>query len=590
MMNNIEQYLSGWKLDGLIGRGGYGEVYRIKKEELGYTYHAALKVIEIPSDEKESNNLSIMGMSEDSLKKYYESTAREIANEIQIMESLKGAGNIVHIEEHSLIPHEGKAGWTILIRMELIESIHNYQKRAGAPDIKEVIKIGKDICTALGCCEDKRIIHRDVKPDNIFRSEFGEYKLGDFGIAKRLDNTVGAYTQKGTMAYIAPEIYRGEKYDNTVDIYSLGLMLYIYLNRQKPPFLDVNDNYITVKMLEYAQWKRVSGQMLPPPADAPPGLREIVLKACHPEPQKRYRSAYEFKKALEAWERENSSDSLKGNTIIVNPWNTEKKIVAKPEKIIKQDAKVSDKRRHTVRRVNDKVVNGILIGLCVILGLSIISGIWYIYTYYSKPAAPKKSEKAQVSAVQRAEQQVEQDNTEEAQQTEDNSIVLANYFGRTKNDILRYNRLTDISRFSAVYTDKNVKVNEVCEQFPAWGTEIDVSRDKVSFYYSKGNLTNDQGYRIKADCKEIRLKKGERRTITLTMLAPNGHDEGYIDVAKQAGLSYFFDYDWENDSISFDVGCYSDKYKSGMIQICFLETKESTPREGSYFNVYYTIE
>jgi hypothetical protein len=74
------------------------------------------------------------------------------------------------------------------------------------------------------------------------------------------------------------------------------------------------------------------------------------------------------------------------------------------------------------------------------------------------------------------------------------------------------------------------------------------------------------------------------------MLATNGHDEGYIDVAKQAGLSYFFDYDWENDSISFDVGCYSDKYKSGMIQICFLETKESTPREGSYFNVYYTIE
>jgi len=46
------------------------------------------------------------------------------------------------------------------------------------------------------------------------------------------------------------------------------------------------------------------------------------------------------------------------------------------------------------------------------------------------------------------------------------------------------------------------------------------------------------------------------------MLATNGHDEGYIDVANQAGLSYFFDYDWENDSFSFDVGCYSDKYKS----------------------------
>ena len=229
----------------------------------------------------------------------------------------------------------------------------------------------------------------------------------------------------------------------------------------------------------------------------------LNLKACHPEPQRRYRSAYDFKRALETWERENSADSPKGNTIIVNPWSSENKIASKPEKIIKQDTKVSDKRRHTVRRVNDKVVNGILVGLCVILCLSIISGIWYIYTYYKKPAAPKKSEKAQVSAVQ----QVEQDNTEEAQQPEENKFVLANYFGRTKNDILRYDRLTDISRFVAVYTDKNVKVNEVCEQFPAWGTEIDPARDRVSFYYSKGDLTNDQGYRIKTDRKELHLKK-----------------------------------------------------------------------------------
>ena len=152
MINNIEQYLSGWRIDGLIGRGGYGEVYRIKKEELGYTYYAALKVIEIPSYDNESRNLNVMGMSEDSLKTYYEDTAKEIANEIRIMESLKGSGNIVHIEEHSLIPHEGKVGWTILIRMELMETIQSYQKRAGAPAIKEVIKIGTHICSALGCC------------------------------------------------------------------------------------------------------------------------------------------------------------------------------------------------------------------------------------------------------------------------------------------------------------------------------------------------------------------------------------------------------------------------------------------------------
>ncbi len=188
------------------------------------------------------------------------------------------------------------------------------------------------------------------------------------------------------------------------------------------------------------------------------------------------------------------------------------------------------------------------------------------------------------------EQQTEQDDQEEAQQPKAESFVLANYFGRTKDEILRYDRLTDISRFVAVYADDNVKVNEVCEQFPAWGTEVDPARDIVSFYYSKGNLTNDQEYRIEADCKEIQLKKGERTTITVNMLAPNGYDEGYVEAIAQNGLSYFYDYDWDGDSISFDVECFDDRYKSGMIQICFLETKESAPKEGSYCNVYYTIE
>ena len=152
-MKDFENHLSGWKLDGLIGRGGYGEVYRIKKEEMGYVYYAALKVIEIPSDEKETNKLSLMGMSNDYIKAYYNETAHEIANEIRVMESLKSAGNIVHIEEHSLIPHDDHLGWTILIRMELMETIQNYQKRVGTPDVFEILKIGKDIFSALECCE-----------------------------------------------------------------------------------------------------------------------------------------------------------------------------------------------------------------------------------------------------------------------------------------------------------------------------------------------------------------------------------------------------------------------------------------------------
>lgn len=303
-MDNLGKYMVSWEIEELIGQGAYGKVYRIKKVELGFIYYAALKVIKIPSDEKEAYSLSSMGMDNDSLKAYYKDTAREICNEIQIMESLKSANNIVQIEEHMLIQNEDQLGWTILIRMELLESIRNYHLRTGAPDLYEVIKIGKDLCEALECCEGKHIVHRDIKPDNVFRNEFGMYKLGDFGIARKLEKTKAGYSQKGTLTYIAPEVVKGNVYDHTVDIYSLGLMLYIYLNRQRPPFVDVNCQNITSSMLDEAYWRRIGGEMLPPPSDAPALLDRIILTACHPNPAYRYKSAGDFRRALENWKEQ----------------------------------------------------------------------------------------------------------------------------------------------------------------------------------------------------------------------------------------------------------------------------------------------
>ena len=53
-MEDFEKYLAGWEIEELIGQGAYGKVYRLKKEELGYTYYSELKVIKIPSDEREA--------------------------------------------------------------------------------------------------------------------------------------------------------------------------------------------------------------------------------------------------------------------------------------------------------------------------------------------------------------------------------------------------------------------------------------------------------------------------------------------------------------------------------------------------------
>ena len=70
-----------------------------------------------------------------------------------------------------------------------------------------------------------------MKPENIFVSRFGDFKLGDFGIAREQAHTMSNMSKKGTYSYMAPEIYKGEKYDSSIDIYSLGIVLYKLMNQ-----------------------------------------------------------------------------------------------------------------------------------------------------------------------------------------------------------------------------------------------------------------------------------------------------------------------------------------------------------------------
>ena len=92
---------------------------------------------------------------------------------------------------------------------------------------KIIIDIIKQICLGLQAIHNGNIIHRDLKPENILFDDINKIdfkiKIGDFGISKKAPNTL---TQIGTNFYIAPEIMQGKKYNNKVDIYSLGCIIY----------------------------------------------------------------------------------------------------------------------------------------------------------------------------------------------------------------------------------------------------------------------------------------------------------------------------------------------------------------------------
>jgi NIMA (never in mitosis gene a)-related kinase len=91
----------------------------------------------------------------------------------------------------------------------------------------QILDYFTQMCLAIKHIHDRKIIHRDLKAQNIFLEENGTIKLGDFGIAKVLEQTVGqAQTQVGTPYYISPEIIKGKGYSFATDVWSLGVILY----------------------------------------------------------------------------------------------------------------------------------------------------------------------------------------------------------------------------------------------------------------------------------------------------------------------------------------------------------------------------
>ena len=110
---------------------------------------------------------------------------------------------------------------------DLKKFIEDHKKRGIKIDQKSILIIALDICRGLIEIHKNNLIHRDLKPENIFLNRNYHIKIGDFGISKQLsDHTKFAYTQIGTEFYYAPEILENKNYDNKVDIWALGCIIY----------------------------------------------------------------------------------------------------------------------------------------------------------------------------------------------------------------------------------------------------------------------------------------------------------------------------------------------------------------------------
>jgi len=201
---NIYLGSKNYKIIKELGFGSYGRVYKVLDEKEKKYY--ALKKIEFKEFSEEELNL-------------YE-------NEAKLLSSIKNE----HIVKYYDSSKDNEFFYILMEYCEgldLKQFIKQYKSKNEKIDEESIYNIVSDICLGIKEIHQKNLIHRDLKPENILIDKYNVIKIGDFGISKLLENNNKyANTSVGTNNYMAPELIKGDKHNNKVDIGALGCIIY----------------------------------------------------------------------------------------------------------------------------------------------------------------------------------------------------------------------------------------------------------------------------------------------------------------------------------------------------------------------------
>ena len=286
-----------------LGRGSFGTVYAAESANTLSDRHYAVKLITIPSGPEALKSPPYLGRTPQEQQRFIEEEVIRCLREAEIVISMDSCPNILTVYAARTISLEQAPMQAVLIFMERALRLDDYLLDDMVP-VAEYRRIGIDLCTALAECESRQIVHRDIKPDNVFVTENGTCMLGDFGLADRQSEDVTSFALKGTRSYMAPEVFKGNPPGSRSDLYSLGLLLYYIYNNCRLPFLEGGPFSRTVEAENEAFRKRIEGETLPPPEMATEAIAAIILKACSFRPEDRFENADAMRTALsdpEAW-------------------------------------------------------------------------------------------------------------------------------------------------------------------------------------------------------------------------------------------------------------------------------------------------
>lgn len=281
-------------LDGLMAGQCFTEhdgvhCYPAIRLETGDKY--IVKVVSVPSSSVQTEALLLTGAiagTEDA-QRYYKTLAEEVLQETKTLNELALLEGFVGCEQVQCEEAEDENGYQVYILTPYRDSVEAVFKQASMTHL-DAINMGLDLCAALAACRRAGYLYIDLKPDNVFVDDKGSYCIGDIGFITLRSIKYASLPEKYRSSYTAPEMadYFAQLND-TLDIYALGLMLYQAYNGGVLPFEG-----------------SAPAEPLAPPMYADYELCEIILKACDPDPGKRWQEPAQIGQALTSYMQRNS--------------------------------------------------------------------------------------------------------------------------------------------------------------------------------------------------------------------------------------------------------------------------------------------